>query len=83
MDSKKNRVEIEVKRKLKGDFWLLAISEFLLSMSVYLLLPTMPLWLAGNQNLSAAESGLVMGAFGAGLFVLGFFVSFLWFVSFP
>ena len=77
MDSKKNRVEIEVKGKLKGDFWLLAISEFLLSMSVYLLLPTMPLWLAGNQNLSAAESGLVMGAFGAGLFVLGFFVSFL------
>ena len=70
-------MEIEVKRKLKGDFWLLAISEFLLSMSVYLLLPTMPLWLAGNQNLSAAESGLVMGAFGAGLFVLGFFVSFL------
>ena len=56
---------------------MLAISEFLLSMSVYLLLPTMPLWLAGNQNLSAAESGLVMGAFGAGLFVLGFFVSFL------
>lgn len=70
-------MEREVKRKLKGDFWLLAVSEFLLSMSVYLLLPTLPLWLVGNQNLSAAESGLVMGAFGAGLFVLGFFVSFL------
>ena len=59
------------------EFWLLAISEFLLSMSVYMLLPTMPLWLAGDQNLSAVETGLVMGAFGAGLFLLGAFVSFL------
>ena len=59
------------------EFWLLAISEFLLSMSVYMLLPTLPLWLACDQNLSAAETGLVMGAFGAGLFLLGAFVSFL------
>ena len=59
------------------EFWLLAISEFLLSMSVYMLLPTMPLWLAGDQNLIAVETGLVMGAFGAGLFLLGAFVSFL------
>ena len=59
------------------EFWLLAISEFLLSMSVYMLLPTMPLWLDTDQNLSAMEAGLVMGAFGAGLFLLGAFVSFL------
>ena len=59
------------------EFWLLAISEFLLSMSVYMLLPTMPLWLDGVQNLTAVETGLVMSAFGAGLFVLGAFVSFL------
>lgn len=59
------------------EFWLLAISEFLLSMSVYMLLPTMPLWLDSDQNLSAMEAGLVMGAFGAGLFLLGAFVSFL------
>ena len=59
------------------EFWLLAISEFLLSMSVYMLLPTMPLWLSDNQNLSDVEAGLVMGAFGAGLFALGALVSFL------
>ena len=59
------------------EFWLLAISEFLLSMSVYMLLPTMPLWLEGDQNLSAVETGLVMGAYGAGLFLLGAFVSYL------
>jgi len=59
------------------EFWLLAISEFLLSMSVYMLLPTMTLWLSDNQNLSDVEAGLVMGAFGAGLFALGALVSFL------
>ena len=60
-----------------NEFWLLALSEFLLSMAVYMLLPTMPAWLTGSQNLSAMESGLVMGAFGLGLFVLGFLVSYL------
>ena len=64
-------------RLLQYEFWLLAISEFLLSMSVYMLLPTMPLWLEGDQNLSAVETGLVMGAYGAGLFLLGAFVSYL------
>ena len=59
------------------EFWLLAISEFLLSMSVYMLLPTMPLWLSADQNLNGVEAGLVMGAFGAGLFALGAIVSFL------
>ena len=59
------------------EFWLLAISEFLLSMSVYMLLPTMPQWLVSDQNLSAEETGLVMGAFGVGLFLLGAFVSYL------
>ena len=59
------------------EFWLLAISEFLLSMSVYMLLPTMPVWLVGDQNLSGVEAGIVMGAFGAGLFALGAFVSYL------
>ena len=42
-----------------------------------MLLPTMPLWLADDQNLSASETGMVMGAFGAGLFLLGAFVSYL------
>ena len=59
------------------EFWLLAISEFLLSMSVCLLLPTLPRWLVEEQNLSDSETGLVMGVFGLGLFVLGAFVSFL------
>ncbi len=59
------------------DFWLLSISEFFLAMSVYMLLPTMPIWLASSQNLTNHETGLVMGVFALGLFALGAFVSFL------
>ncbi len=59
------------------EFWLLAISEFLLSMAMCMLLPTMPRWLVSDQNLTCMESGMVMGAFGVGLFALGYFVSFL------
>ncbi len=59
------------------DFWLMAIANFLLAMSVYMLIPTMPQWLMSTQNFSALESGIAMGAFGVGLFALGVFVSFL------
>ena len=59
------------------EFWLLAISEFLLSMSTCMLLPTLPRWLMADQNLTCTEAGLVMGVYGVGLFSLGAFVSFL------
>ena len=59
------------------DFWRMAIANLLLTMSVYMLIPTMPQWLTGTQGLSALETGIAMGAFGIGLFVFGAFVSFL------
>ena len=59
------------------DFWLMAIANLLLTVAVYMLVPTMPGWLAGSQGLSSLETGIAMGAFCAGLFVLGPFVSFL------
>ena len=59
------------------DFWLMAIANFLLAMSVYLLVPTMPRWLLKVQAFSPLETGIAMGAFGFGLFALGMFVSFL------
>ena len=49
------------------DFWRLAIANLLLTMSVYMLIPTMPLWLMGEQHLGMIETGWVMGAFGGGL----------------
>ena len=59
------------------DFWRMAIANLLLTLSVYILIPTLPLWLMETQHLGMVETGWVMGAFGAGLFVMGAFVSFL------
>ena len=59
------------------DFWRMAFANLLLTMSVYMLIPTMPLWLVSSQHLSLTETGWVMGAFGVGLFVLGPFTSYL------
>ena len=59
------------------DFWRLAVANLLLTMSVYMLVPVMPRWLLQGQGLSFNEIGAVMGAFGLGLFLFGFFVSFL------
>ena len=59
------------------DFWLMAIANFLLTMSVYLLVPTLPHWLLTEQNFSPLETGIAMASFGFGLFTLGMFVSFL------
>ena len=59
------------------DFWLMAIANFLLTMSVYMLLPTMPGWLMKVQNFSPLEAGIAMAVFGFGLFMLGLFMSYL------
>ena len=59
------------------DFWLMAIANFLLTMSVYLLVPTLPHWLLTEQKFSPLETGVAMASFGFGLFALGMFVSFL------
>ena len=59
------------------EFWLMAIANFLLTTSVYMLVPTMPQWLLKVQAFSPVETGIAMAAFGFGLFTLGMFVSFL------
>ena len=46
------------------DFWLMAIANLLLTVAVYMLVPTMPGWLVGSQGLSSLETGIAMGAFG-------------------
>ena len=59
------------------DFWLMAIANFLLTTSVYMLVPTLPHWLLMEQEFSPLETGIAMASFGFGLFALGMFVSFL------
>ena len=57
------------------DFWMLAFANLLLMMSAYALLPTLPFYLMG-RGLDGMETGLVMGAYGVGLFLLGGFCSY-------
>ena len=59
------------------DFWLLSLASLLLSMSVYVLVPSFPVWLLETENLSASEVGVSMAAFAFGLYGFGFFCSWL------
>lgn len=59
------------------DFWLLAISNMLLAVSVYMMIPTLPVWLVREENFSPVEVGLSMGVFAVGLFLFGAFCSWL------
>jgi MFS family permease len=59
------------------DFWRMAIANLLLTMAVYVLVPTLPQWLLQTQDFTSQETGLSMGVFGIGLFTFGGFVSFL------
>ena len=42
-----------------------------------MMIPTLPVWLMGEENLSTQETGILMGVFGVGIFLLGAFCSFL------
>lgn len=59
------------------DFWLMAIANLLVTMSVYILIPVLPLWMAETEHFSAMETGLSMGVFGIGIFALGGMCSYL------
>jgi len=68
---------ISHKRLWNKDFIKLCMANFFLAMSVYMLLPVLPMWMAvplsGNNELIAP----VIGVFGIGIFLLGGFSSFL------
>jgi MFS family permease len=55
----------------------MAVASLLLTLSVYILLPVMPLWLMEEENFTAVEVGRSMGVFGLGLYVFGAFCSWL------
>ena len=74
MNSQSTPVHIRLWHK---DFWLMAIANFLLAMTVSMLVPTMPRWLMDAQQFSAQDAGIAMAAFGVGLFALGAFISYM------
>ena len=59
------------------DFWLLSMANLLLAMAVYILVPSMPIWLLETERYTQVEVGLSMGAFAAGLYLFGPFCSWL------
>ncbi len=74
MNSQNTPVHIKLWHR---EFWQLAIANLLLSMSVYMLIPILPIWLGKEENFSLTETGMSMGVFALGLFLLGPFVSYL------
>ena len=59
------------------DFWLMAISSLLLTMSIYILIPILPRWMMDKQHFSPVEVGRSMGVFGLGLYLMGALCSWL------
>lgn len=68
MNTQNTPVHIKLWHK---DFWLLVIADLLLTMSVCALIPVLPQWLMNIENFSPRETGLSMGVFGLGLYLLG------------
>ena len=55
----------------------MAMANLLLTVAVYALIPVMPKWLMQTENLTLQETGMIMGAFGIGIFLFGCFTSYL------
>ena len=75
-DMNTQNTQIHISQWQRG-FWLLAIANFLVAMSVYVLVPVMPLWLISGEGFNVRDAGLAMGAFGVGMFAFGGFCSYL------
>lgn len=54
-----------------ADFWCLVVADLLLTVAAYILIPVLPRWLIETENFSPVETGLSMGVFGLGLYLLG------------
>lgn len=59
------------------DFWLLSLANLLLTMSVYILVPSFPVWLLETERFTPFEVGVSMAAFAVGLYAFGMFCSWL------
>lgn len=59
------------------DFWLLSFANLLLTMSIYILVPTFPIWMLETEKFSPLEVGVAMVAFAAGLYSFGTLCSWL------
>ncbi len=73
MNSQNTPIHIKLWHK---DFWSMSVSNMLLTISVYMLLPALPLWLK-KSGYSDLAIGNAIGVFGLGLFLFGSICSYL------
>lgn len=73
MDTQNTTVHIKLWHR---EFWMLAVANLLLQMSVYILILALPPYLHQN-GFSGMRVGMLMGAYGVGLFSLGSMCSYL------
>lgn len=59
------------------DFWMMSTASFLLSASIYMLIPVLPVWLIETEHFNMLQVGAAMGIFGLGLFLFGCFCNYL------
>ena len=50
---------------------MLVVADMLLTMSVYVFIPILPLWLMDTENFTPLETGLSIGAYAIGLYLFG------------
>lgn len=77
MHTQNTVVHIDVWHK---DFWLMVMSTFLLSASVYIQIPALSEWLP-TVGLSPVETGAALGRWASECFFSGLYVHFLYSVS--
>lgn len=59
------------------DFWLMAVANLLLTVSVYIQIPLLPVWMINDAGFSSVSVAVSLGIFGVGVFSLGCFCSYL------
>lgn len=59
------------------DFWLMAVANLLLTVSVYIQIPLLPVWMIDDAGFSPTTVAVSLGIFGVGVFSLGCFCSYL------
>ena len=74
MNTQNTPIHLELWHK---DFWRMSIANMLLTMSVYTLIPILPLWMIYQEHFSPIQTGISMGVFSVGMFLFGGICSFL------
>ena len=59
------------------DFWMMSTALFLLSASIYMLIPVLPVWLMETEHFNMLQVGAAMASFAIGLFLPGCFCNYL------